>query len=160
MIRVLCLAWLALLLPLAALAQPVRVTSGEHDGFTRLVLDYGSPQDWQVGRTLDGYALRLTGPTPTYDLTGVYDLIGRGRLAAVWVDPATQALRIGIGCACHAQPFEFRPGIVVIDLKDGLVVRDRARRRGRAGSGGSTGAAPPPPTGRACPREPEPDRRL
>jgi len=119
MIRVLCLAWLALLLPLAALAQPVRVTSGEHDGFTRLVLDYGSPQDWQVGRTLDGYALRLTGPTPTYDLTGVYDLIGRGRLAAVWVDPATQALRIGIGCACHAQPFEFRPGIVVIDLKDG-----------------------------------------
>jgi aerobic-type carbon monoxide dehydrogenase small subunit (CoxS/CutS family) len=28
-------------------------------------------------------------------------------------------LRIAIGCACYAVPFEFRPGIVVIDLKDG-----------------------------------------
>jgi len=119
MIRFLRLLWLVALLPVAALGQPVQVTSGEHDGFTRLVLDYGTALDWQVGRTTDGYELRLADATPGYDLTGVYDLIGRGRLASVWVDPESGGLRIGIGCACHAQPFEFRPGIVVIDLKDG-----------------------------------------
>ena len=120
------LLWLLVVLPFAAVAQPVRVTSGEHDGFTRLVLDYGTARDWRVGRTLDGYELRLADATPAYDLTGVYDLIGRSRLASVWVDPQSGALRIGIGCACHAQPFEFRPGIVVIDLKDGPPPRGSA----------------------------------
>lgn len=118
MIRFVAVILLAVL-PLAAVAQPVRVSTGEHDGFTRLVLDYGTPVDWQVGRTLDGYELRLANARPSYDLTEVYDPIGRRRLASVWVDPDGGALRIGIGCACHAQPFEFRPGIVVIDLKDG-----------------------------------------
>lgn len=119
MIRLLCIAWLALMTPVAAQTEPVQVTSGEHDGFTRVVLDYGATVDWRVGRTTDGYELRLTAAQPTYDLTGVYDMIPRGRLASVWSDPETGTLRIGIGCACHAQPFEFRPGIVVIDLKDG-----------------------------------------
>jgi hypothetical protein len=126
MIRLLRLLCLAVFLPAAAMAQPVRVTSGEHDGFTRLVLDYGTALDWQIGRTTDGYELRLTDAAPTYDLTGVYDLIGRGRVASVWVDPQSGALRIGIGCACHAQPFEFRPGIVVIDLKDGPPLKGSA----------------------------------
>ncbi len=116
LLRAVCLA---ILLPLSALAQSVAVTTGDHDGFTRLVLDYGSVVDWQVGRTADGYEVRLTGKGPTYDLTGVYDLIGRGRLASVWVDPETGRLRIGVGCGCHAIPFEFRPGIVVVDIRDG-----------------------------------------
>lgn len=119
MIRVLWLLWFACALPGIGVAQPVAVTSGEHEGFTRLVFDYGNPVDWQIGRTTDGYELRLGDAAPAYDLTGVYDLIGRGRLASIWVDPESRALRIGIGCACHAQPFEFRPGIVVVDLKDG-----------------------------------------
>jgi len=113
----------AILLLLAATgtgaAQTVKVTSGEHDGFTRLVLDFGDAVDWQVGRTIDGYEVRASEAARPYDLTAVFRVIGRSRLASVWADPATGALRIGIGCACHAQPFEFRPGIVVIDLKDG-----------------------------------------
>ena len=100
-------------------AAPVTVKSGEHSGFTRLVLDFGASVDWGVGRTLDGYELRLAGAAPGYDLTEAFSLIGKGRLAALWVDPDTSSLRIGIACACHAIPFEFRPGIVVIDLRDG-----------------------------------------
>lgn len=114
---------LALLL-LALLATPLRaevarLTSGEHDGFTRLVVQFEGPRDWQVGRTPDGYELRIPGEQPRYDLTGVYRLIGRSRLATIWADPETGRLTIGIACACHALPFEFRPGIVVIDLRDG-----------------------------------------
>lgn len=111
------LLWLAL--TNLGFAAPVTVKSGEHPGFTRLVLDFGAAVDWGVGRTLDGYELRLTGTAPTYDLTEAFALIGKGRLAALWVDPGNASLRIGIACACHAIPFEFRPGILVIDLRDG-----------------------------------------
>lgn len=102
-----------------AIGQTVRVTSGEHDGFTRLVFDYGQPVNWQVGRSLDGYEVHLTGIKPTYDLSNAFELIGKSRLAAIWAAPDTGNLQIGLACACHVIPFEFRPGIVVLDLKDG-----------------------------------------
>ena len=98
---------------------PVTVKSGEHEGFTPLVLDFGAPVNWTVGRTFEGYELRLKGVAAHYDLTQAFALIGKGRLAAIWADPATGSLHLGIACACHAIPFEFRPGIVVIDLRDG-----------------------------------------
>jgi len=102
-----------------AFGETVKITSGEHDGFTRLVLDYGHPVDWQVGRSADGYQLRLVGEAATYDVTAAFNLIGKSRLAAIWAAPDTGDLSIGLACACHAIPFEFRPGTVVIDLKDG-----------------------------------------
>ena len=116
--------WLALLLvmvmvPWQALAAPVQVSTGEHPGFTRLVLQYDAPVNWVIGRTPDGYELRLPEATAQYDLSRAFDQIGRTRLAAIWADPETGALHVGVGCACYAMPFEFRPGIVVIDLKDG-----------------------------------------
>ncbi len=113
--------WVALFLCLCgpAVAQAVRVTSGEHDGFTRLVFDYGQPVDWQLGRSPDGYELSLPKQSPQYDLTNAFALIGKSRLAAIWVAPETGELHIGLACACHAMPFEFRPGIIVVDLKDG-----------------------------------------
>jgi hypothetical protein len=116
MIRILLLV--LALLPVIANAAPVTVQSGEHDGFTRLVFDYREPVDWQVGRTTDGYELRASNRSG-YDFTQVFDLIGKGRLAAIWADPQSGAVRVGIACACHAIPFEFRPGIIVVDLRDG-----------------------------------------
>lgn len=113
------LTLLFLLIAAAAPAAPVAVTSGEHEGFTRLVFDYGHPVDWRFGRTADGYELAIADAPPGYDLTGVFRLIGTSRLAAIWADPASGNLRVGIACACHAIPFEFRPGIIVVDLRDG-----------------------------------------
>ena len=101
------------------LAQPARVTSGDHDGFSRLVVELPGASDWQLGRTPDGYALSVTDAPDGYDLAGVFDLIQRDRLALVSVDAATGNLLFGLACACHAIPFEFRPGIIVIDIRDG-----------------------------------------
>lgn len=110
---------LVLALPVAGWSRPVTVTSGEHRDFTRIVLQFDAAVDWQVGRSLDGYALRLAGERGEYDLSKAFDLIGKTRLASLGADPVTGDLDIGIACACHAIPFEFRPGIVVIDLYDG-----------------------------------------
>ena len=102
-----------------AAAQTVLVKAGEHPGFTRLVLELPQPVDWQLGRTGDGYDLRLKTDGLRFDLTRVFDTIQRTRLAAIWMDPASGGLRLGVACACHAIPFEFRPGIIVVDVRDG-----------------------------------------
>lgn len=146
------LVWLALVW--AAAAQPVPVLSGEHDGFTRLALTFGAPVEWRLERRADGYALSVAGEPRGFDLARVFQRIGRDRLAEVWVEPETGALRLGVACACNALPFEYRPGVLVIDLRDGpppeasvfelapdgtrmaaLTQRAPFRPRGRAGLG-------------------------
>ncbi len=103
----------------AARAETVAIASGEHEGFSRIVLDLAQPTPWEFGRTADGYQLRLDRSGVRFDMTEVFRTIPRTRLAAIWADPDTGDLHLGIGCACHAQPFEFRPDIIVIDIKDG-----------------------------------------
>ena len=114
------LAVLALILmPGLALAQPVKVRGGDHPDFTRIVIEYSQPVNWTVGRFGDGYELRLPDGGAQYDLSGVFDQIGKDRLAAIWTDPESGALHFGVDCACFAMPFELRPGTVVIDIRNG-----------------------------------------
>lgn len=110
---VLLLAWVV-----PAHAQSVVVSSGEHDGFTRLVLQSPQLAGWQLSRLPDGYALTLR-QAAKFDLSAVYNPIGRQRLAAIAAEPQGRGLNITLGCACHAIGFDYRPGIVVIDLRDG-----------------------------------------
>ncbi len=134
-----------------ALAVPVEVTSGEHDGFTRIVLNFGTQTDWEFGRTIDGYRFRPIGTDGAYDLRPVFDKIGKSRLAAVSVNEETSELDIGFACACHAIPFEFRPGIIVIDLRDGPPPKGSSFEEplpelaASAASGTPDGAAEPKP---------------
>ena len=115
--------WLLLLLwllaPMEAWGQAAQVTSGDHPDFTRIVVQYPAAEDWKIGRTADGYELRLPQTGMQYDLTKAFDLIQKDRLAAIWADPKTGALHLSIACACFAMPFEFRPGTVVIDIRNG-----------------------------------------
>lgn len=117
MIRIALLLWVVL--AGEANAAAILVKSGEHDGFTRLVMDYGTAMDWVVGRTDDGYELRVAKPAPDYDLSEAFKSIGKSRLAGISMDPVTGNLHFSIACKCYAIPFEFRPGIVVIDLRNG-----------------------------------------
>lgn len=109
---------LALLLAAPVAAQTARVTAGEHQGFTRLVVAGPAIDRWQVGRTADGYGLRLE-PAPRFDLSEVFRLIGRTRLGAIWLDPQDGLLRLRVACDCHALAFQGGPGVLVVDLKDG-----------------------------------------
>lgn len=113
-------AFFLLLGPAAVCAETARIISGEHADFTRLVVELPAALDWQLGRTATGYEFVIKGTTqPTYDLTGVWDRIPRSRLQALWADPESGALRMTMSCPCHAFPFEYRPGMIVIDMRDG-----------------------------------------
>ncbi|WP_431297587.1 hypothetical protein [Tabrizicola sp. BL-A-41-H6] len=114
------LSLLAILLATPALAQTAKVTSGEHADFTRLVVTLPDKAEWRFGRTEAGYELVAAAlPALRYDLSGIWDRIPRSRLTNVWADPTTGALQLSLGCACHAFPFEFEPGTIVIDLRNG-----------------------------------------
>jgi hypothetical protein len=115
----LCLFAFGFLNASPASARSVEVTSGEHDGFTRVVLNFGQALDWKFGRILDGYRFRPVDQTADYALDPVFEKIGKSRLAAISENLETSELDIGFACACHAIAFEFRPGIIVIDLRDG-----------------------------------------
>lgn len=106
-------------LPAIAVAQTARVTSGDHDGFSRLVIELPGQTPWQFGRQSDGYAFVVSPATVEFDLAAVFDVIGRNRLASVSAKSVSGMLHIGLACACHAIPFEFRPGVIVIDFRDG-----------------------------------------
>lgn len=113
---------LALLLAFAApaFAETATVRSGEHGDFTRLVILLPDQEDWTLGRTDTGYAFSAAGEVqPDYDLSRVWDLITRSRLADVRALPQTGALALDLACDCHIFPFENRPGVVVLDIKPG-----------------------------------------
>jgi hypothetical protein len=117
MIRILLLL-LATALP--ALAEPARVLSGEHGNFTRLVIELPSTDGWTLGRTPDGYAFSTDGDAqPEYDLNSVWQRIDRSRLSSLVSNPASGVLMLSLGCDCHVFPFEYQPGIVVLDIKPG-----------------------------------------
>lgn len=105
------------LVPPPAAAETVRVLTGEHGGFTRLALVLAEASPWRFGRTARGYELRLERPGIRLDLTEAFRRIPRTRIAALESGEGRLALRLG--CACHAVLFEDRPGLIVIDVRDG-----------------------------------------
>lgn len=114
--------FLALLLLLAGPAQAdtARVYSGEHEDFTRLVVELSADQDWTVGRTPMGYGFATaTVSQPIYDISGVWDRIPKSRLQGLRTDPETGALQLTLACACYVFPFEYQPGMIVLDIKPG-----------------------------------------
>lgn len=108
-----------LLLSGPSVAQVLRVTSGEHAGFTRIVVMGSGLDPWRFGRTAEGYGLILAAGAPRFDLTGAFRLIGRDRVAAIWADPITGQLNLRVGCVCHAAAVPDRPGVLVVDVRDG-----------------------------------------
>lgn len=127
----LCLVSLAF----PAFAQTVRVQGGAHDGFTRLAIVFPSSANWRFARIDDGYALSWPVEGITYDLSRTFDLIDKSRLRAIWTDPKTGWLHLGIGCACHAIAFEASANTVVIDIRDGAPNVDSAFERDMISSG-------------------------
>jgi len=142
MLRLILLVWLTL--GASAAAQIVTVRSGEHDGFTRLVLTFPEPGGWDLGRTGDGYAFRARAPRWRYDISTVFDLVPRDRLSALWVDPESGALRMGLGCDCHAIATPFRAGIVVVDIKPGPAPENSPYEQAIANAGATVPAVGAP----------------
>ncbi len=111
------LALLLGLLPGLALAQSVLVRTAEHDGFTRVVVDFADRPEWRLREVEGGLRLQTDGAA-RFDLSDAYRRIGRDRMRAIST-PEPGVLRIELGCNCSARTIELANGGLVIDLVDG-----------------------------------------
>lgn len=118
MIRVLSVTAL-ILAATPAMAEIATVRGGEHADFTRLVVDAGQHAPWTLEDAGGGYTLHMEPPVSGYNLSLAFNRIGRDRVTRLSEDRATGRLRITLGCECHVTAFEFRPGMVVMDVFDG-----------------------------------------
>jgi hypothetical protein len=115
---------LAALIAAPTTAGTIRLRSGEHPGFTRLVLDGGTAEGWRLGRAPGGYLLILNGEGWNFDTAKVFARIPRTRLDDVRLGPEPGQLFLSVPCACHASAMETADGKLVIDMKDGPAPAD------------------------------------
>jgi len=104
--------------PFMANAQPLRVQTGEHERFTRVVVRLPAGADWQFGRTGNGYALRLP-VTDGYDLSSFFNRIPRTRIGAVSQNASRGDLLLELACDCRADVEVFDRAYLVIDISNG-----------------------------------------
>lgn len=109
-----CVVWAA-----SAQAETVALRSGEHDGFTRIVVDAGVDVDWALGRDDRGYVLRLAGAAISFDISQVFRAITRDRIAGLAAPSGRGELHLAVTCACHAAAFRTQAGSIVIDIRNG-----------------------------------------
>ncbi|MBY4894058.1 hypothetical protein KUL25_14965 [Rhodobacteraceae bacterium N5(2021)] len=99
-----------------AQAQTIRVQSGDHPGFTRLVLAIGPDREWDLEQTLDDqWDLTLTPAVDGFDTSTAFNLIQRTRLSDL---SATQLLSLQLACACDVRTFRYDTRFLVIDITD------------------------------------------
>jgi hypothetical protein len=115
---------LALILTLgtAARAAPSFVQSGEHEGFTRLVAELPDGAGWRVRRDAGQVILSLTGHNDGFDISRVFDLIPRDRVAALGA--SNDSLVITMGCDCAVSAFAVGNTHVALDIASPGVALD------------------------------------
>lgn len=110
------LAGLAVVCTSSLQAQTLRVQSGDHDGFTRLVLPIGSEREWDLTEQAnDQWSLTLTPSVDGFDTSTAFDLIQRTRLSDLI---ATQTLSLNLACGCTVTTFRHDNRFLVIDITD------------------------------------------
>jgi hypothetical protein len=101
-----------------ALAETIRVRSGEHADFTRLVITPDQPTEWSFGRSGDTYVLRLARPEVRYDLGELFVYVPRVRLLDAQVAQSPD-LTLAVSPDTHATAFNLASGLIVVDIKPG-----------------------------------------
>jgi hypothetical protein len=112
------LALLLLLLPVAALSDPIPVRSGEHDSFTRLTIALPQRLPWRVTRRDRIADLVLDGPTLAFDTATVFNRISGQRLSGI--TPSETGLRLDLGCDCDVAGFWHGDSLLVVDIRDAV----------------------------------------
>lgn len=114
-----CAFALLLLIASQTQADVIRVQTGDHPGFTRLVLAIPAGRDWHLGRQGDGYLFETGNPTDSFGLESAFDIIGRERVAGLDLAARPGGLNITLACTCHATAFRWQTAWVVVDIVDG-----------------------------------------
>lgn len=118
MIRRWILALIVTVCASATFAQTVLVRSGEHDGFSRLVLDLPERLVWRRQPRESGVSIIFPGRIPAFDVTQVFDRLTQGRLSGLGAPDGQGTLDLTFGCECEAKVFWHSQSMLVVDIVD------------------------------------------
>ena len=128
----------------AVRADPViEVRSGEHPGFSRLVLDFAQGPEWTLTEEPGLARLAFSAPPGRFDLDGVFRFIPRTRIAEVRQSGAL--LDLDLACLCETRAFVVRGNALVIDVLDGPALSGVATVSNEPGTGAAADVAPRQP---------------
>ncbi|MEX0306361.1 MAG: hypothetical protein AB3N12_03140 [Ruegeria sp.] len=123
MIRVLVLILISL--GTSASAQALRVRSGEHDGYTRLVVQVPPGTGWVLDQHQNGARLNIAIDKATFDTAAVFERLTGNRLQSLRQAEPGSALEMTFGCECVASAFLHRQTMVVVDIAPGTFTAPR-----------------------------------
>lgn len=102
----------------SALAQTVLVRSGDHDGFTRLVLNLPYRLDWTSESNANGASVIFPKSNVAFDTSSVFNRITRDRLEDISAPPGAARLDLTFDCNCILRPFWNDRTMLVIDIAE------------------------------------------
>lgn len=101
-------------------AQTIVARSGEHQGFSRLVMRLPSGADWSLTQSGKTATVNIDAPDAVFDISRVFNLIPRTRLQSLQQNGPGQPLRLELGCDCTVTSYVQDNGYLVIDIRDGV----------------------------------------
>lgn len=115
-----------------AQAQTIVTRSGEHDGFTRLVMRLPGDADWSLTQSGSTATVNIDAPEAVYDTARVFSMIPRTRLQSLRQTAPGQPLRLQLGCDCTVTSYVQQNGYLVVDIRDAGVPVPRGATVARA----------------------------
>ena len=107
-----------LLVPVTSLAETVRLRSGEHEDFTRLVLPMPSETDWKIEKRGDEVLVHFSRSDLEVDTSGVFSRIPRTRVRDVSQDGSGAPLVFRLACDCSFDSFVHSDNWLVMDVRE------------------------------------------
>ncbi|SFS87638.1 hypothetical protein SAMN04488040_2211 [Sulfitobacter marinus] len=98
----------------SVLAEPMLVRSGEHGGFTRVVIDAGQKATWSAKHSGKLVEVSVKGPENSFNLAQLYNRITRERVQSA--DQSDGILLLELDCDCSVSIFDSPPGMIVVDI--------------------------------------------
>ncbi len=104
-----------------AASQNLTVRSGEHDSYTRLVVQIPQGTNWALAQRKNGARLSVAIDDAKFQTNGVFGRLSSGRLSALSQTEPGAALNMEFGCDCVASAFLFQQSMIVIDIAPGVL---------------------------------------
>ncbi|WP_177627841.1 hypothetical protein [Parasedimentitalea marina] len=108
-----------LIVAVPAQAETIVARSGEHDGFTRLVMRLPENANWSLSQAGKSATLQIDDPAAVFDTSQVFSRIPRTRVQSLQQSGTGNPLRIQLGCNCEIKSYVQKDGYLVIDVRDG-----------------------------------------
>ena len=102
----------------SAQAETIVTRSGEHDGFSRLVMRLPDGVKWSLNQSGRTASLKIDSPSAVFDTSRVFDLIPRARLQQLSQAGPGRPLQLQLGCECDIRTNLQSDGYLVVDIRD------------------------------------------